>query len=626
VRFGSAKSPGSGVAETPLRLPSASGQETLEYLERANLFIIPLDNERHWYRYHHLFGGFLRQRLGQGLTPEAIAEYHVRASLWYEENGLAMEAFHHATAADDVERAERLIEEGGMALHSRSVVTPILDWLTSLPTTVLDARPSLWVKSATFALVAGQTTGVDKRLQAAEAALQAHQQSGKPVPGASEGPDDKTRNLIGVIAAARATLALTRYQAETILVQAHRALEYLPPDNLTFRFTAMWTMAVAYLYQGDRAAATQAYTEAISISQASGDTWSTILATSGLGQVQELENQLHAAAETYRYVLQLSGDHPQPNVGEDHLGLARILYEWNDLDGAEQHGQKSLQLTQQYDSVIDRFIISEVFLARLKLAQGDVTDTAALLAKADQSVRQHNFVHRIPEVAAVQVLALLRQGNLETAADLAEKHKLPLSQARVHLAQGNPPAALAILEPLRQQMKAKGWQDELLKVTVLQAVALYTAALRAAGEKDAAVQALVGALALAEPGGFVRTFVDEGPPMAQLLLEAAAQGIMPDYTGKLLAAFKSETQKHKDESFQPSSPLPPGVRPLIEPLTPREREVLQLIAAGHSNPEIAEQLVIAVTTVKTHVKNIYGKLQVTNRFQAVARAQDLNLL
>jgi LuxR family maltose regulon positive regulatory protein len=613
VRLGSAKSHGTSFGTAVLRTPSASGQETLEYLERANLFIVPLDNERRWYRYHHLFRGFLRQRLGQSLTPEAIAEYHIRASQWYEDNSLEIEAFHHAAAANDVERAERLIEGGEMALPSRSVVTPALDWLASLPTTVLDARPSLWVKQATLSLVAGQTTGVEEKLQAAEAAIAKS--------GAAEGQDDKIRNLVGQIAAARATLALTRYQAETIIVQAHRAMEYLHPDNLTFRFTAMWTLGFAHHLQGDRAAAIQAYTEAISIGQASGDMFSIILATSALGEIQELENQLYPAAETYRRVLQLHGDYPQPNAGEDHLGLARILYEWNDLEGAELHGQKSLQLTRQYDSVIDRFIICEVFLARLKLAQGDVAGAAAMLAQADQSVRQHSFVHRMPEVAAAQVTVLLRQGNLEAAAHLAETHKLPLSQARVRLAQGDPSAALAVLKPLRREMEAKGWQDERLRVMVLQAIAL-----QAHGEKDKAVQVLGDALALAEPGGFIRTFVDEGPPMVQLLSEASARGILPDYTGKLLAAFKTEAQKRKDESYLPPTPLPPGVQPLIEPLTPREQEVLQLIAAGRSNPEIAEQLVIAVTTVKTHVKNIYGKLQVTNRFQAVARAQDLNLL
>jgi LuxR family maltose regulon positive regulatory protein len=354
-------------------------------------------------------------------------------------------------------------------------------------------------------LVNGQTTGVEEKLLAAEAALH----------GAEA--DDETRNLIGQIAGARATLALTRYQVEPMLVQSHRALEYLHPDSLAARATANWTLGFAYTLQGDRGAARRAYTEAIALSHTSGDIFTTILATIGLGNVEEAENQLYLAAETYRRVLQLAGDQPLQIIYEAHLGLARVLYEWNDLDAAEQHGRQSLHLARQYDRVIDRFVVCEVFLARLKLAQGDLAGAAALLAQASQSARQQNFVYRIPEVAAAQVLTLLRQGNLAAAAHLAQTHDLPHGQARVHLAQGDPSTALAVLEPVRQQMEAKGWEDERLKVMVLQAIALY-----AYREKDKAVQLLFDALLLAEPGGFIRIFVDEGRPMAQLLSEAAA--------------------------------------------------------------------------------------------------------
>jgi len=265
--------------------------------------------------------------------------------------------------------------------------------------------------------------------------------------------------------------------------------------------------------------------------------------------------------------------------------------------------------------VIDRFIISEVFLARLKLAAGDVDGAADLLAQAGQSARQQNFVYRLPDVAAVQVLVLLRQGNLAAAAHLAQAHELPLIQARVHLAQGDTSAALALLESWRGLMEAKGWQDELLKVMVLQAVAL-----QAHGERDKAVHLLVEALALAEPGGFVRLFVDEGPPMAHLLSEAATQGIMLDYTGKLLAVFKAEEQEREDNSSQPA------VQPLLEPLSQREQEVLHLIAQGLSNQEISERLFLALDTVKGHNRKIFGKLQVERRTEAVARARELGLL
>ncbi len=586
--------------------PSASGQQTLEHLEHANLFTIPLDNERRWYRYHHLFAELLRQRLQQ---RGSVNEYHMRASKWYESNGLAFEAFRHAAAANDIERAERLIKGGEMPVHSLPVATAILDWMDSLPKAVLDARPWLWVRSATSTLMAGQISGVEEKLQAAEKAMQ------------HADLDDKTRDLIGQIAAIRATLAHLQYQADATIMQSQRALEYLRADNMPFRSRATWALGYGYKLKGDRAAARQVFTEAIQ--QASGNIYSTIQATTGLGQIQESENQLYQAAESYRRSLQLLSDQGPPNANEEFLGLARIFYEWDDLDAAEQHGQESLQLARQFERTLDRFIASEVFLARVKLARGDVAEAAAMLAEAEQSVRQHNFALRIPEVVAAQVIVLLKQGDLAAAEQLAQAHELPISQARVHLAQGDPAAALAVLEPFHQQMEIKGWQDERLKGMVLQAVALHVHR-----EKDKAVQVLGDALLLAEPGGFIRLFVDEGVPMAQLLSEAASRGIMPDYISKLLAAFQAEAQTSKDKPNLPLA-LPEGHRdgePLIEPLSQRELKVLQLIAQGLSNREISERLFLALSTVKGHNQKIFDKLQVQSRTEAIARARELGLL
>jgi LuxR family maltose regulon positive regulatory protein len=564
---------------------------------------------RRWCRYHHLFANLLRQRLHQSIassTEDAeshVNELHIRASQWYEANGLDLEAFHHAAAANDIERAERLIEGKGIPLHFRGAVTAILDWLHSLPTTVLNARPSLWWRYGSLLLVNGQTTGVEEKLDAAEAALQ----------GTEE--DDRTRHLVGRIAAARAVLALTRYDTATMIAQSRRALEYLPPNNLSLRATAYWTLGSAYAFQGGRAAAREALTEAMSLSQASGDIFTTILATIVLGNIEEADNQLHRAAEIYQRILQLAGEQPLQIIYEAHLGLARVLYEWNDLSAAEQHGRQSLHLARQYESVIDRFILCEVFLARLKLAQGDVAEAAAMLAQASQSAHQQNFVYRIPDVAAAQVLTLLRQGNLAEAAHLAQAHELPISQARVHLAQGDTSAALAVLEPWRWQVEAKGWEDERLKVMVLQVLTL-----GAHGAKDQAMHLLFDALALAEPGGFIRIFVDEGLPMAHLLSAAVAPGRMPDYIGKLLSAFEAEQQKREDTSY------PSPAQSLIEPLSRREVEVLQLIAQGLSNQEISERLFLALDTVKGHNRKIFDKLQVQRRTEAVARARELGLV
>ncbi|MGA2380337.1 MAG: LuxR C-terminal-related transcriptional regulator [Spirochaetia bacterium] len=590
--------------EGPGPLPNlgASGQETLEYLERANLFIVPLDSERRWYRYHRLFVELLRQRLEQSLAANkaggetGAAALHIRASRWCEENGLPIEAFRHAAAAADIDRAERLINSKEMPIHFRGAVIAILDLLASLPTTVLDARPSLRVLTATMSLVAGRTTGVEEALQAAERALQCAE------------PDETIHDLTGRIAAARATLAVTRYQPDTIMVQSRRALEHLHPDDLGFRFTALWTMAVAHSLQGDRAAAAQIYAELESQSHIARDVFFTQLALCGLGETQELDNQLLQAAETYRRALRSFSDHPQPNANEAHLGLARILYEWNDLDAAEEHGERGLQLARQYDSAIDRFILCELLLAKVTLARGYVAAAAARLDELAITARTPSFRHRLPEIAALQVPILLCQGNMEAAAHLAGTFDLPQSRARVLLARNEPSSTLAQLEPLRSQMEARGWQDERLKVLALQALALH-----AEGREAEALRVLVETMELAEGGGFIRLFLDEGAPMARLLSVAAARGIMPAYVGKLQTAFAAEKQNREGAIAESA-------------LSRRELEVLGLIAEGLSNQEIGERLFLALDTIKGHNRRIFEKLEVKRRTEAIARGRELGLL
>jgi LuxR family transcriptional regulator, maltose regulon positive regulatory protein len=610
------------LCDAVLRTPAGAGDETLQAIERANLFIVPLDNERRWYRYHHLFGDLLQRRLGQSLSTEEIADLHLRASEWYEHDGQLLEAFQHATAADDVERAERLIDSADMDLHLRSVLMPILDWLASLPRTVLEARPRLLVRSATLALMAVQTTGVEEKLQAAERVLQGVE------------PDEETRDLIGQIACARATLAFTRYDFETMAAQARRAREYLPPENLPFRFTAAWAATYACLFGGDRVAAARACAECVELAERSGNVFSMMLAAEALGKVQELDNQLHQAAECCQRVLELAGEHPLPNVEAAHLSLASIFYQWNDLDAAERHAQQSRRLARLYDRAIDRSITSDVFLARVALARGDVDGAAAMLAAAQRTAHDNAFTLRLPDIAAAQVLTLIRQGQVADAARLDKQYDLPLSRARVLIAQGDPAAALAVLEPMGRLMEARGWADERLRTLVLQAVARHAlgeedgtdegrADEGAAGER-AAARSLDAALALAEPGGFVRLFLDEGAPMADLLSAAVAQGTRPDYAGRLLAAFQ-QGAKGVAPAFSPGSPAP-GPSSSTGPLSQRELEVLRLVAQGLSNQEIGKRLYLALDTVKGHNRRIFEKLGVQRRTEAVARARELGLL
>jgi len=587
-----------------------NGQATLEMLERGNLFIIPLDVERRWYRYHHLFADLLRRRLHQntnllmGDKWRGVAEYHIRASEWFEENGLETEAFLHAAAANDIDRAERLIEGDGLPLSFRGIVAPVLKWLGSLPTAVLDARPSLWVTYAMAVLTTGHIPGVEEKLQAAEAAIKGVEL------------DDNTRDLIGRIADARGTMAVNDLQVDTIHAQSNRALEYLHPDNLTYRTSALWKLGIAYEAQGDRVAAIRAYTESKSISRASGNIYTHILATIGLASIHMSENQLHLAAETYWHVLEMLGDSPIPVACHVHLCLARIFYEWNDLDAAQRHSQQGFDLGQPYKEQNDIVVACEVFTARLQLTKRDIASAAESLAKAEQSARQYNFAYQIPEIAAARVLMLLLEKDLIAAATLAQKNEIPTSQARVYLAEGDPSAALAVLRPLHQQVEEKGLKDEWLKVVVLEAVAHH-----ALGEEDSALRLLGDALAQAEPEGFIRSFVDVGPPMARLLHIALRRGIAPDYVRRLLEAFSADEPGEANiKTYQADQ------SGLTEPLSAREVEVLQLIAEGLTNQQIADRLYLSINTVKVHAHNGYAKLGVNTRTQAVAKARQLGVI
>jgi LuxR family transcriptional regulator, maltose regulon positive regulatory protein len=582
-----------------------SGQETLEYLSRANLFLIPLDNERRWYRYHHLFADLLRRKLQSDSFLTKVSELHSRASAWYEENALNIEAFHHAAAAHDVERAARLLEGKGMPLYYRGAVTPVLNWLASLPESVLNIKPSLWVMYASVLSFGGQNEQVEEKLQAAEAVL-----------GQSE-MDETTRDLIGQIAAIRAITAAPRFEIETIFSQSRRALEYLRPDNLSARTTAQGILGFAYQLQGDRAAAIEAYRDTIQVSQASGNIFMMMVALTSLGLMQEADYQLYKAAETYQRFLDIAGDTPSPVACVAYLGMGRISYEWNDLSKADHYGQKALELARQLNG-IDTFATCNLFLARLSLTQRKLSDAAAHVAEAKQFVREYKFAHELPMILATEVLVLIHQGKLEPALQLAKTQHLPLSEARVHLAANYPAKALLLLEPLKSKIEFRAWEDERLELFLLKALAHYIQ-----GYKANALQELQKALELAEPGGFIRTFVDKGLPMLHLLSEAARRGMMPNYVAKVLTSFEAEK---RTSDLTPHSVPALASELLLEPLSKRELEVLRLIAQGLSNHDISKRLFRSLDTVKGYNRNIFGKLQVQNRTEAVARARELGIL
>lgn len=593
-----------------------SGQQTLEYLERANLFIVSLDSDRCWYRYHHLFGDLLRKRLEQKFSSEVIASLHILASEWFEKNGLILDAFKQAAAANDIERAERLLDRKDMPINNPGVPVTVLEWLESLPVTVLNSKPSLWWKQAEMLMANYQTIGLEEKLQATEAALAA-----KNPPGTEM--DDTDRDFVGRIAYARAALTATRYEAEASLGYAQRAMEFLHPNNITCRAEVTIYIGFCRYLLGDRDAAELAYKEALSLAQAAGDYEGILTATIRLGQIHELRNQLHQAFETYQKVVKMTGEDPPPFVTLAFIGLARIYYNWNDLEKAEKYAGQGYQLARLCEQVIDRLISIELFLSRLKITQKDPVSADHFLTLAENHARQYDYTIRLPGIAAARALLCLYNGNPDKAAQLVQKEDRWLVRAEVLIAQGNPSAALAIIIPHRQKMEEMKLDDQLLVTIVLQALALH-----ALGENEPARQALKEALTMAEPGGFIRLFLDAGEPMRLMLQDLESwmeqypqeqdQRLKP-YVEKLLTAFSAPVDTKSSEPAGQQSGL-------IEPLSPRELEVLQLISQGLSNQEIGRRLYLALDTVKGHNRRIFEKLQVNRRTEAIARARELGLI
>lgn len=650
--------------------PAGSGQRVLRDLERANLFVIPLDDERRWYRYHHLFAELLRKRLRHPPASDAMpepadeAELHVRASAWYEKNGMEAEAFRHAVAANDIGRAARLAEGRELPLHLRGEAAPVLRWLESLPASERDARPALQVLHASALLLAGRPAEVEPVLQAAEAAAREEARGSKAedkraglgnltglvaatratlaaigMAGSGFSPerklldaerqlqqsdaDDITGELVGQIAPAQAGAVRDRRQAAAVIVQARRALEQLHPDALPIRLAMFWLLGVAYQSRGERTEAAGAYEEALALSRRMGNSLMTVTAIVGQGQLFEADGRLLEAEERYRSALGLTGDLPLPVLSEAHIGLARIAYEWNDLEPAEEHARKSLDLAISMNDY-DRIVTGEIMMARLMLATGEAEGASERLDAVLRFVRRHGLPHRTPEVAAAQAQAALRGGHPAEALRLARMHELPLELARALLASGDAPAALAALESCGLRAEVGTRADERLRAIILRAMAA-----DATGEKAETVPLLIEALERAEPGGYLRIFLDEGPLLVPLLSEAAIRGTLPGYVAKLMASRESERKGNSRPSaaVSGSGSLHAAASGLmVEPLTPRELEVLRLSAQGLSNREIGERLFLALDTVKGHNRRIYGKLQVKRRTEAIALARKLGFI
>jgi LuxR family maltose regulon positive regulatory protein len=590
----------------------SDSQAMLRQLENANLFLVSLDEQRHWYRYHHLFAELLRNQLRE-LAPGQIPVLHRRAAGWYEQHGFVSEAIKHALAAGDQRQTARIIEQNAMAALMRGDSITVLNWISSIATLVGE-RPWLGIYQSWALLITGEIEPIETRLQAAENWMEAHL------------TEADAQELGFHIAAIRALVAGRRGHAQQAVDLARQALEELPESETAIRSIVTFTLGDTSWSIGDLAGARRAFEQASRIDRTEDSPLAALLALSSVGVLLTEQGELQRAAEAFRKVIQMA---TQPNrrirpvAAVACLGLSVLEYEWNDLEKAGRDAQQALELGARWGNP-DTLANAHLALARKQHARGD-------RAGALESLRQAENLARGPGVTpwsglrvdAFRVRLWLDQDNLEAALGWERQHALDpkddisypnqiayLTLARILVAQSRPGAALALLERLRVQFETLGQTGRALELLLLQALAL-----KAKGDKPGALAALTRALTLGEPEGYLRIFLDEGAPMAELLRRAGSHGIASKYVVKLLSEFS-----------QDAGAAPASQQPLIEPLTDRELQVLRLLAEGLSNRAIAERLVVALGTVKSHTASLYRKLDVTSRTQAVARATELGLL
>jgi LuxR family maltose regulon positive regulatory protein len=598
-----------GIAETHANRKDS--QLILGQLESANLFLVPLDGERSWYRYHPLFADLLRQRLHQTL-PEQVLDLHYRASEWYARHGFQSEAVHHALAGNDMERAANLIEATGLSLIDQGAFTTVRNWIDTLPKSLVRKRPYLCVYHAWASNFTRQLDAIEPFLQDAQHALQAQGLSSD---------DAVARELHGHIATLRAWNARRQRDNPLAIALLMEALDCLGDSNPIARAFADLNLGLAYLDGGELIKAADSFRDAMSRRSASENELVSIMAASHLAAVLILQGRLHEAAKLCRRTIREQVERhgkPPPTLCLTYLRLGWVLAEWNDVHGYFDHLSQGIILADQigFNSVVTAGSISMVWEKQVLVGQGIVVefseDAAEIIDRALASETQRSSEDDTD-------LTTIESQNIEVyLGDDAYFEIWPgysgIAQARKLDEKGKVEEALSLLEQVYESARAVEGIGLMIEARVSEA-----SIHQSQDRLDHALEALKDALALSEPEGYVRTYADRDAPMAQLLAQAAARGFMPDYTAKLLAAFEGAT-KDKGRTTEPASPS------LVEPLSERELEVLQLIARGLSNREIGERLFLALSTIKGHNQNIFGKLQVQRRTEAVARARELGLL
>jgi LuxR family maltose regulon positive regulatory protein len=614
---------------------SEGSQTMLEALERANLFVVSLDDERGWYRYHHLFADVLRKLLRQ-TQPELLPELHHRASAWYQQHSLPIEAVQHALAVPDFEHAADLIEQYSIGVFGWGQAHTVLGWLKSLPEALVRKRPFLCVIHAVMLTVTSQLEAAEARLQDAGHCLEA-----------DDTPVEQVRTIQGQVAVLRGNIVRFTGDIARHVVLVHQALALLLEKDLLWRVAAMMYAADAYLVSGDVSPANEDLLAAVVAgARSSGHAFLLLISLDRQARLYLLQGKLRRAESIYGQTVQEIGQEVLqvlPGSPGYYFSLSNLVREGNRLEEAERLLLQGMELLSgPLMTSGDDVLLGYTALARLQQARGDYSSAVSTLDTFMQIAGQRRFVPWLVAYAqALRAQIELAGGNLAAASQWAEQCGLSLEEAqpsylheqeyltlvRVRVAQRREfpirqdssytqpvlVQVLDLLERLCKQAEHNARMNSVIELLILQALAL-----QVQGKRASALKTLERVLVLAEPEGYMRVFLDEGAPLIALLRQASAHGIAASYLQRLLAA--SGEQAEADDLQQATH-----TEPLLEPLTPREREVLHLLMQGASNRQMAQDLAVSEGTIKKYVYAICGKLGVQSRTQAVIKASTLNL-
>ena len=573
----------------------SGSRELLKHLEQANLFIVPLDQSRTWYRYHRLFSELLRHQ--QHITGQPVdALLHQRASQWFEAEGYLAEAIQHALLAQDWMRSAQLIGRASDRMFKQGEIVTLIGWLEKLPREIILSVSELCMTYTWALLLAGKYDLAAPVLERAE----------KLAPPGSV--------VLGQVATARAYLARSIGDNPRVIEASQLALSLLPEDDVTTRGTLLMNLGLAYWHEGRLEEAEPVLVEAQEETRRSDNLYAQLTAELFLARTLASRGAIREAAGRYPSIIQRGAQ--IPIIALAYFDLGSIHYEWNELEKAEFYLKQGMELSQRTRTV-EFQIAGSILQTYLMLARQDWGGAAAVVDQACDLARDFSLPTRA-RCAACHAQVALASGDLKAAAQWSEQTSedmdshpfyrfLGLVQPRLLIAQGKKDAAAEQLKARYEKASHSGWGYALVAVCVLQALAAKT--------PESALEFLVEALQLAQPEGYIRTFSDTGEALIPLLQHAAQRGVTPEYVGQILSAFG---QKIKSPNADQSA--------LVEPLSAREIEVLRLVAAGFSNREIAVKLFVSPGTAKTHIHNLCGKLGVRNRTEAAMRAKELGLV